>query len=434
MNQTLLIIRREFIERVSKKSFIIVTLTMPLLMLLFSILPALVMALSGPENRTFAVIDRSGVIMPALHSDEEMKFIHTDQSVDQAKNDDKYGGVIFIPADVVKNPVGIQIYTDGPLGMNSEQAISAMIASGIEHQRLKQYNLPDVDQILRDIEVDPKITSYRLDKDEDQQASTGVSFALGMVLSLILYMFMLLYGQMVMTSIIEEKNNRVLELVVTSVKPIRLMMGKILGIGSVAVVQILIWIALMSAITAFVLPATLPSDLMTEVSAANAGKLDAANASYDLDLINVIQTFGSVGYILKLMFTMLLFLLGGYLFYSALFAAVGSAVDNIQDASQLTTAITMPIIIGLIMAITVAGNPTSVLGIVCSYIPFTSPMVMMARLPYGVEWWEVLISAIVLFGSFVVTAWLAAKIYRVGIFMHGKKPSLRQLWYWTRES
>lgn len=435
MHKILLIIQREFLERVSKKSFIVVTILMPLLMLAMSCLPALIMAFAETDLKTVAVVETgTDSIAPSLTDTEELRFIRVGEPLDTVLRAEGYDAILFIPEGSVDHPAQMAWYSNGPVSLKLTGAVESQLDDIIETRRIEAQGIDNLRTIMESVHADVSLRTYRNDSEEASESSSTLSFALGMGLSFILYMFLLIYGQMVMTSIIEEKNNRVLELVVTSVKPIHLMLGKIFGVASVAVVQILIWIALLCCISAFVLPATLPTGLMTEVTAANAGTLNAETATYDAELIQVVSSLGSVGYILNILFVMLLFVLGGFLFYAAIFAAIGSAVDNIQDASQLQTIIVLPIIIGLILAITVASDPTSSIGVVCSYIPFTSPMVMMARIPFGIGAWEVVISLAVLYLSFVVMAWIAGKVYRVGIFMHGKKPSYRDLLRWMRQS
>lgn len=432
MNNIFLIIQREFIERVSKKSFIIVTILMPLLMLLLSCLPALIMAFVEDDVRTVMIVDdRQESIGNALTDTESLHFLRSDAPLDSALTMDEVDAVLFIPSGSVDNPSSVALYTNGPASLSMEEEIERQLEDIIESRRIEAYGIENLRSIMESVKVDVSLRTYRNDREDASESSTTLSFTLGMGLSLILYMFLLIYGQMVMTSIIEEKNNRVLELVVTSVKPMHLMLGKIFGVASVAVVQILIWMVLLCCISAFVLPATLPAGL---VEAANMENLSADNTTYSMELVHIVSTLGSVTYILNLLFIMLLFLLGGFLFFSSIFAAVGSAVDNIQDASQLQTIIVVPIILGLVMAVTAASDPQSSLAVACSYIPFTSPMVMMARVPFGINPWEVVASLSVLFASFAVMAWIAGKIYRVGIFMYGKKPTFKDLIRWTRQN
>jgi ABC-2 type transport system permease protein len=235
---------------------------------------------------------------------------------------------------------------------------------------------------------------------------------------------------MVMTSIIEEKNNRVLEIVVSSIKPAQLMMGKIIGIGLVAVTQVLIWAALISVISGSILPALLPAEVMNEVTAFNNGTIDINTATNDAELLHALSVIGNVGYILSIFGYLILFLIGGFLFYSSIYAAIGSAVDNIQDAGQFQSIVVFPIIIGLILSMTVVNDPNSTLATIMSMTPFTTPMVMMARIPFGIATWEIIVSLVLLYISFLFMVWVAAKIYRVGIFMYGKKPSIKDLIRW----
>ena len=251
-------------------------------------------------------------------------------------------------------------------------------------------------------------------------------------MAFVLYMFLLMYGQMVMTSIIEEKTNRVLELVVSSVKPVYLMLGKIIGVGLVAVVQIIIWGVLLCLVSAFLLPALIPADVMTQAAMSQAGTLQASADSIDPEMLNAIGLVTSWSFIAKIFGYMLIFLIGGFLFYASIFAAIGSAVDNVQDASQLTSFAVIPIIIGLVIGMTVGTDPNSTLAFWSSIIPFTSPMVMLMRLPFDIPSWQVWLSIGLLYLSFIAMVWVAAKIYRIGIFMYGKKPTIKDLIRWAR--
>jgi ABC-2 type transport system permease protein len=220
---------------------------------------------------------------------------------------------------------------------------------------------------------------------------------------------------------------------VSSVNPFQLMLGKILGVASVAVTQIAIWGVLICGLGATVLPALMPADVMQAVEAVQAGQMTALDAELDADMLSALSIATDVGGLVMMFVWLLLFLLGGFLFYSAMFAAVGSAVDSIQDANQLQTPITMPIILALILAMSVFNDPNSSLAFWGSVIPFTSPIVMMARIPFGIPTWEIVLSLVLLYASVVAMAWAAGKIYRVGIFMHGKKPSLKELLSWIKQ-
>lgn len=432
-----IIISREFKERVAKKSFIITTLLTPLLMVLMMAAPALIMNFSTPSKRTLAVVDHSGVIVPALVEAQKdldyLTLVMEKGPEDKAISHDKYDGVLVIGSDVVENPSNVLLYMHDSGSMELEQALNSAIEKGIENQRLRKYDIDNLEEILKDTQVNVSMKTIRIDDDgEVRDVSTTMSMILGIGMTFILYMFLILYGQMVMTSIIEEKNNRVLELMVSSARPVDLMLGKIIGVGLVAILQIVIWGVLICVMSAFLMPAILPQEVMSEVSMFNAGTLDVAASQYDPDMLRAISIFSSVGYIAKLFCFMTLFLIGGFLFYASIFAAIGSSVDNVQDASQLQTFALLPIILALVFSMSVANDPNSTVAFWLSMIPFTSPMVVLARLPFDMPMWEVWVSLAILVVSFVAMAWFAGKIYRIGIFMYGKKPKLKDLIRWAR--
>ena len=428
-----IIIAREFLQRVTKKSFIITTILFPVLMIGLMIAPALIMAFSTTETKEIYVIDHSGIVAQNLKSSDEVSFVIADEGApDTLRTHGNSYGVLFIGNNIVEKPGNVQLYTGEASSMAVERTITSQMEEIIKDEKLKQYNIENINEILRNVETTVTLQTFRTDSDNEETTSSSsmVSYAIGTLLSLVLYMFLLMYGQMVMTSIIEEKNNRVLEVMVSSVKPTQLMVGKILGIGSVAVTQIAIWGVLISSAVGILLPMLLPADIMAQATALNAGTLDSSASNVDADLLGVIAAAGNVAYIVKLFALMAAFLLGGFLFYASMFAAIGSAVDNIQDASQLQTAAIMPIIIALVISMSVATDPNSPLAFWTSLVPFTSPMIMMMRIPFGIATWEIALSLGILYISIIGMIWIAAKIYRVGIFMYGKKPSLKELIRW----
>ena len=250
-----------------------------------------------------------------------------------------------------------------------------------------------------------------------ESTSSSMNYILGLVLGMLLYMIIIIYGQMVLTSVVEEKASRVIDVMVTSATPFQLMMGKILGIAAVAVTQIAIWAILVISASKFLLPALMPAD---------------AAMSGDAMLSAVLSTIGDAGYLATIFAYMLLFILGGFLLYASLYAASGSAVDSVQDGQQFNTVIMLPIIFAMIVMTSVFNDPNSPMVFWASLIPFTSPVVMIARIPFGIPTWEIVTSLVLLYASFILTTWLASKIYRVGIFMHGKRPSWVELWKWLK--
>lgn len=437
MNKIGIIITREFNERVRKKSFIITTILMPLLMIGLMVAPSLMMLFAKGEQKSLVVIDQSGIIAPQLEGDEEITFTPMDVTLEEARADSNIFGVLWIGRDVVDNPSNVKLYTNSSSSMSLESNLASQMEKIIERERLKRYDIENLEQIMQDVKVKVSFTTFRNDlseEGEDEEAtSSAIAYLLGLVLGMMLYMFLIIYGSMVMTSVIEEKGSRVLDVLVSSVSPFQLMMGKILGVASVAVTQIAIWGVLVCGIGAVVLPSLMPEDVMQTVEAVQMGQMTSVEADIDADLLSAVSLATDVGGLIMMFVWLLLFLVGGFLFYSAMFAAVGSAVDSIQDANQLQTPITVPIILALILAMSVFNDPNSTLAFWGSIIPFTSPVVMMARVPFGIPTWQIILSLVLLYASVVAMAWAAGKIYRVGIFMHGKKPSFKELLSWIKQ-
>ena len=437
MSNVSIIIGREFNERVRKKSFIITTLLMPVLMLALMVAPALIMQFSGGDEKRIAVIDESGRIAPLLTDDDELRFETTDLPADAARKvlTDRFA-ILCIGGDILENPSNVKLYVNGSSSLTVESNIEKQIEKIIEEEKLRSYDIENLQQILDDVKTSVTVQTFRNDKsqEEDSQAQSSlVAMGLGYILGFVLYMFLLIYGAMVMQSVIEEKNSRVLEVMVSSVRPFDLMLGKILGVASVAVVQILVWGILVVGVGGVVLPHLMPEEVMAGAQAMQQGIPDAA-ASVDMnpEVMQAVAAITDLGYVVKIFACLVLFLLGGYLLYSAMFAAVGSAVDNVQDAQQLQLPITIPVILALLMMLAVIKDPNSQLAFWFSLVPFTSPVVMMARIPYDIPMWEILLSLALLYATFIGMVWLAAKIYRVGIFMYGKKPTFKELAKWIR--
>ncbi len=416
-NPIKIIIAREYFERVKRKSFIITTILMPIFMLAMMAAPTLIMMMSEPEARNIAVIDDSGIVAGKLQSSEEVKFTSVSDNFEAIKASEDYDAILCIGKQVLTLPSdNVSLYTYGAPSMQTEMFITSQIKDILEDQRIRNYNIDNLAQILEEVSVDLTMSTYRIDQDEESATSSTLSYLLGIFTMFILYMFIMLYGNMVMNSIIEEKNNRVLEIVVSSVKPTHLMLGKIVGIGCVAITQILIWAVILLACSIWLMPSM----------------VTLASASGDTGIIQAMSQLSDVGFIANLLVFMILFLIGGYLFYSAIYAAIGSAVDNIQDASQLQTITIVPIMLAMLISMSVVNDPNSALSVWTSIIPFTSPMVMMARVPFGIPVWQSIVSVVVLYISFLAMIWVAAKVYRVGIFMYGKKPTYSDLIRWIR--
>ena len=432
-----LIIMREFKERVYKKSFIITTLLMPLFFAAISVAPALIMHFATGDTKTVSVIDNSGIIAPQLESDESVAFVaipngDLQEELKKTLESDNFG-LLYIGEDIVANPNNVQLYTNTSSSMLVEEYIVDQIEDIIEAERLKEYNINDLKQILEKIEVNISLSTFRNDKENTASSSAASSF-LGIALGFVLYFFLIIYGSIVMQSIIEEKNSRILEVMVSTVRPFDMMMGKILGVAAVAVTQIVIWGVLIVAMSALLVPAVMPDDILASVEAVKGGAdvMSMASNGVDIETVAALASITNTGYIAKIIALLIAFMVGGFLLYAAMYAAVGASVDTAQDAQQLTTPIMLPIIISFIILTMVMNDPNSPLIVWCSMIPFTSPIVMMGRIPSGIPTWEIATSLVMLYATFIVMVWLAGKIYRVGIFMHGKKPTFKELYKWLK--
>ncbi|MBR7183281.1 MAG: ABC transporter permease [Alistipes sp.] len=433
-----LIVMREFKERVYKKSFIITTLLMPLLLALMSVAPTLIMIYAKGDAKTVSVIDNSGIVASALESDEDVKFVivpNGDLQEELKKSlESETFGVLYIGKDIVVNPNDIQLYTNSSSSMLIEETITSQVEDVIEAERLKEYNIENLKAILEEISVDINLSTFRNGEEESTVSSSAVSSLVGIVLGFVLYFFLVIYGSIVMQSIIEEKNSRILEVLVSTVRPFDMMMGKILGVASVAATQIVVWGVLVITMSAVVLPMLMPDDLMANIEAVQNGADVAAMASAGVDtsMVTAMASILDTGYIAKIVVLLLVFMVGGFLLYAAMYAAVGASVDEAQDAQQLTTPITIPIILAFIILTMIMNDPNSPLVVWCSMIPFTSPIVMMGRIPSGIPTWEIALSIVLLYATFIFMVYVAGKIYRVGIFMHGKKPSFKDLYKWMK--
>ena len=426
MKKMYLIIEREYLERVRKKSFIIVTLLMPILMIGLMIAPTLMMLYSTSDQKQIVVIDKSGRVADKLQPSAEILFVE-ESILSKAEACNVYNeesgifGVLYIGEEIEARD-SVQLITNSSLSPMLEENIATQISSIVEREKLLAYNIDNLDEILANVETHIELSTYLNDgtgaEESMESTSSGMNYILGLVLGMLLYMVILLYGQMVLTSVVEEKASRVLDVMVTTCTPFQLMMGKILGIALVAITQIGIWALLVISSSKFLLPTLLPADIA---------------ATNDMMLGSVVGTLGDTGYIAMLFTYLLLFILGGFLLYASLYAAAGSAVDSVQDGQQFNTVIMLPIILSIIVMTSVFNDPNSSLVFWGSMIPFTSPVVMVARIPFGIPTWEIVTSLLILYATFILTTWLAAKIYRVGIFMHGKRPSWGDLWRWIRQ-
>ena len=431
---------REFRERVYKKSFIITTILMPLLMILLGAAPTLIMEFVDSETKKISVIDESGIVASKLVSDKELVFELGEKDLQQAlveaSEDEGCFGVLHIGKDIVENTNDVRLYTTSSSSLVIEENIADQIEKVIEGERLKAYDIENLEEILEKVKASVHLTTFRTDEERESAATSAIASSLvGMVLGFLLYFILAIYGSMVMQSVIEEKSSRILEVMVSTVKPFEMLMGKILGIALVAAVQVLVWGVLIVLFSAVIMPALMPENVLESVQQVQAGAdVTALATQQELspEMLTAMASLLDTGHLAMIIGTVLLYLVGGFLLFASLYAAIGASVDQAQDAQQLTTIITLPIIVAFVVTMMVMKDPNSPLVFWCSMIPFTSPIVMVARIPSGIPTWEIVTSLLLLYATFTICVWGAAKIYKIGIFMHGTKPTLRDLWRWLK--
>lgn len=438
MHKILLILQREYLSRVKKKSFIIMTFLGPLLMVGIGFASFYVGMYGSDEVYKIMVVDQHpDIFITQLPQTDQMLFENTSLTLDSAKrkfNPDEYYGILYIPADIVKNPGGISLFTEKQASLTVTSGIEELFEKRIEEDKLKAAGIDQELLASTNTRVDLKTLTLK-----GEESSAELASVVGIISGILMYSFILLFGVQVMRGVIEEKTNRIVEVMISSVRPFQLMMGKILGIALVGLTQFLLWILL--TVTLFSVGSTIL--IKDEVLTANRpvpvsdSKMDpealrglgsqtqvAENATADiLEKLNLINFPLIVG-------CFIFFFLGGYLLYSALYAAVGSAVDNETETQQFMIPLTLPLVLAFMVAQNVMKAPDSQLAFWFSIIPFTSPVVMMTRIAFGVPAWELALSIIMLLGGFVFTTWVASKIYRTGILMYGKKITYKELSRW----
>ncbi|MBQ2242864.1 MAG: ABC transporter permease [Bacteroidales bacterium] len=440
-----LVAGREYSIRVKKKSFIFTTILTPILFAALMIVPSVVMLMGGNEEiRKVVVVDNSGVVAPTLVDTEIVDYeVLQGVSVDSLKANFEATGAYAIveisQLDENKN-VSITAYSAKQMNMELKSSIKRSANAALEAYKLESYDIENLDKILEDVKSDVQLSAYTIGNDGDAKKSmVEISMALSYIMSFFIYIFVFMFGNMVMNSVIQEKSNRIVEVIVSSVKPFDLMLGKILGVAGVAVTQFLIWVVL-TVVLVFGFQAVMGPELftggaqqMTQMAGVDAEAMMAAAAAPSGPLADIMGALSQINFPYIIGCFLIYFVLG-YLLYAAMFAAVGSAVENEADTQQLTLPISLPLILGLFIMLHTFEHPESSLSFWASMIPFTSPMVMLARIPFegAVPTWELLLSIGLLFVTFLAIVYLSGKIYRVGILMYGKKASWKDLWKWIK--
>ncbi|RDV17102.1 ABC transporter permease [Pontibacter diazotrophicus] len=448
MSKVWLIIQREYLTRVRKKSFIIMTLLTPILLAAFMILPGLLITMSG-DTETVMVLDESGLFEDKLQDREDLKFIPLAGSLEQAKmayQETDYTALLYIPEMSIDNPQGITLYGKKNTSLQTQVRLENTLEKEIENQRFLASGLDR--ETLDKIEANVKLSTINLSGEGEKDNNAIITSIAGVAGAVIIYFFIFMYGVQIMRGVIEEKTSRIVEVMISSVKPFQLMMGKIIGIAAVGLTQFLLWIVLsfvaVTAVSAAFGIDAAPSpaaQFAAGQAAAQGEEEEEATATSTVDnppqeneVANTISDVkrGFANLNIALIFGCFLFyFLGGYLLYGSLFGAIGAAVDNETDTQQFMMPITIPLIIAFIMSYSVVlKNPDGPVAFWMSIIPLTSPIVMMVRVPFGVPAWELLLSMALLIAGFIFTTWIASRIYRVGILMYGKKINYKELSKW----
>ncbi len=421
------------------------TILAPLLFAGLMVVPMIIATMDDTKERSIAVIDDSGLFKNKITETEYLKFVYLDgvtvSDIQSTFSESGYYAVLYIGSMVANTPDAVILYSDKQPSMDITSHISSAIKNEIETQKLKTYDIENLDDILKSIKTNVRVRTIKWSKDgEAKESSSELVFGLAYILSFLVYMLIFMFGSQVMRGVIEEKTSRVVEVIVSSVKPFQLMMGKILGIAAVSLLQIVIWpiltFGLVSAAGSIFLDSSKKvvaqketvTNLMEQAGVAQTVTEAADQPSFANEMMTALSNINFVLIIGGFIF----FFIGGYLLYAAMFAAVGSAVDSEADTQQLILPVTIPLILAIVVMVSGLKSPDGSLTFWFSIIPFTSPIIMITRLPYGVPTWELALSAALLVISFVAITWLAAKIYRVGILLYGKKHTWKEMWKWIK--
>lgn len=450
MNKIPVIIKREYLTRVRKKSFIIMTILAPVLMAALIIVPTVVMLNQGQDFKRIAVIEeRSDLFKGVIPNTKEIEFDYLDNvrvedmktTYDQAG----YYGILYISPEIINIPNAVQLISKSqpPIGLLDH--IENSLEKEIEKQKLLAYNIEDLDKIMKSVKTNVSVQTVKIDASGViKETSTGIAMVLAYISGFLMYMLVFIFGTQVMRGVIEEKTNRVVEVIISSVKPVQLMMGKIIGIALVGLTQFLIWVILTIGIVSVVKTTVMQKSNFAEVTQTATqslmnpdqlpGDIAAKTGEISPGLVEFTKLFNSAmnqqwGLII---FSFIFYFITGYLLYASIFAAIGSAVDNETETQQFMLPVTIPIILALMVAIGTMQNPESSLSFWFSIIPLTSPIVMVARLPFDVPFWQLALSMALMLVTFMAFVWMAAKIYRVGILMYGKKTSWKEMWKWLK--
>ena len=460
-----IVIQREYLNKVKKKSFLLITFLAPVFFAAICILPSVIMMGAKEEAKQVGVIDRSGIVLPYLTDNDVTHFVDlgADTSAEDVKADFSAAGVDILltisELDTENRTVQADCYSEKPMGMDTGSMIESRINDAVEAYRIDSYGIENLEEIMSSVKSNVKLHTYTIDEAGKETISeSGIYMALSLILGMALYMFIALFSGMVMSSVIEEKSSRVVEVLMSSVKSTELMFGKIIGVALVALTQFVLWILLTLMLLGVAMGImgkdklmgmmgdesttemvqqmspgmNMPGDMDLESALAAATDTTAVAAGEPSGMEVIMSTLGNIDLGL-ILFAFLFFFVFGYLLYASMFAAIGSAVENEGEATQLQLPVTIPLMLAFFIALYAFKAPDSSIVFWGSMIPFTSPIAMLARIPFGVPTWQLVLSMVILVLTFLVCAWGSAKIYKVGILMYGKKSTFKDLWKWLNQ-
>lgn len=439
MNKILLIIKREYFSRVKKKSFIVMTFLTPLLIAgIYALIGYFTYTGIKDTHDNIGVVSTNKTLTTKLTSSKNVDYKYLNQSLDDAKlalAKEDYDYILYLPEFTLDEPKGIELFGKKQAGLSINRRISDDLEEIIRNQKLQESGISqgDLDKLKTNVDIETK--KITTDTGKEESSSAGASTIIAFIAGVLMFMFIMLYGIQVMRGVIEEKTSRIIEVMISSVKPFQLMMGKIIGIALVGLTQFVLWIVLTFTISTVVATVFIDKEDLKKVTTTANAKNELATGTSAVSaaqgpMADIQKSLAGLE-VGKIVTVFIFFFLGGYLFYSALYAAIGSAVDSETETQQFMMPVMMPLLLGYALSLSVVTNdPYGDIAFWLSMIPFTSPIAMVVRLPYGVPAWELALSMAILVAGFVLTVWVASRIYRVGILMYGKKTTFKEMFKW----
>lgn len=424
MNSIGLIIKREYIRRVRKKSFVLLTFLTPLLMIALVFVPLWLSSIKSSEIFHVSVVDETGKYVSLFKDVDNYRFFDGKASAPTSQEEGKeVFATLKITDDLLEHPQAATLYSHKQIPESLSRIVNETLRKQIESDKIASYEIPRLEEIIRESQIRFQVQTIKLSEDgSESQSSVSLAYAIGILFTMTIYMFIIMYGSMVMQGVSEEKTNRIVEIMVSSVRPFDLMMGKIIGIGLVGLTQLFLW-GIFTMVGFTVIGLFFGAGAEAAVAMQQGGATAAGEMS---EWMAKLQSFNFV----EILFFFVVYFFGGYLLYASLFAAIGSVIDHPEDAQQFMTPVILILAFALYAGIYSIENPDGPLAFWCSMIPFTAPVVMMMRIPYEIPLWQTLLSVFLLFASAVGLTWFSAKIYRIGILMYGKKPNLKEIIRW----